>query len=273
MTVPGVGPVVALALTSRYPGPLPQLEGRRSCFGIDAGAQGNLERASASAAFPLWGCDMRTLLYEAAQVMLAGVKRWSWLKLGRRTSLSEAVCARLSLPRPDGWASSRVECGAMGRSSAGPVLLRYLAFELDAVTGVLCHGLSLRNPEGGSIQTSRSAPPGAHSNRRPILHADSHPQAGAGCKARRVRNRPANSLILSCVARRGIASHLHRCVPWQRALDVAANNANPNDADGLARLAEAGFFPRCALKASTVWRPAGAPRAEVPACRSVRPSG
>jgi hypothetical protein len=49
-------------------------------------------------------------------------------------------------------------------------------------------------------------------------------------------------MVLSFSAHRGVAGDLHRCAHAKAALDMATNKTDANDADGLAQLAEVGFF-------------------------------
>ena len=69
----------------------------------------------------LCGDDMmRHLLYEAAQVMLTRVQKWSWLKawavnVARRRGVSKKLSSR----SPVGWPWSCIACGSMARNSVG----------------------------------------------------------------------------------------------------------------------------------------------------------
>jgi transposase len=100
MTVPGVGPVVALAFTSTID--VPARFRNSKAVGAALGLTPVLKESGESRRI---GCVslcgdgmMRTLLYEAAQVMLTRVKRWSWLKawamnIAKRGSLRKAIVA------------------------------------------------------------------------------------------------------------------------------------------------------------------------------------
>ncbi|MER9483468.1 IS110 family transposase [Mesorhizobium sp. M0494] len=100
MTVPGVGPVVALAFASTID--IPARFRNSKAVGAALGLTPVLKESGESKRV---GCVslcgdgmMRTLLYEAAQVMLTRVKRWSWLKawatnIAKRGSLRKAVVA------------------------------------------------------------------------------------------------------------------------------------------------------------------------------------
>jgi transposase len=100
MTVPGVGPVVALAFTSTID--VPARFRNSKAVGAALGLTPVLKESGESRRI---GCVslcgdgmMRTLLYEAAQVMLTRVKKWSWLKawamnVAKRGSLRKAIVA------------------------------------------------------------------------------------------------------------------------------------------------------------------------------------
>jgi transposase len=100
MTVPGVGPVVALAFTSTID--VPARFRNSKAVGAALGLTPVLKESGESRRI---GCVslcgdgmMRTLLYEAAQVMLTRVKKWSWLKawamnIAKRGSLRKAIVA------------------------------------------------------------------------------------------------------------------------------------------------------------------------------------
>lgn len=82
MTVPGIGPVVALAFnaTVDVPARFKNSKAVGPALGLtprlhQSGEDNRVGRVS------LCGdAMMRTLLYEAAQVLLTVVKKWSWLK-------------------------------------------------------------------------------------------------------------------------------------------------------------------------------------------------
>ena len=100
MTVPGVGPVVALAFASTID--VPARFRNSKAVGAALGLTPVLKESGESRRI---GCVslcgdgmMRTLLYEAAQVMLTRVKKWSWLKawamnIAKRGSLRKAIVA------------------------------------------------------------------------------------------------------------------------------------------------------------------------------------
>ena len=82
MTIPGVGPVVSLAFTSTID--IPARFRNSRAVGPALGLTPVLNQSGEShrvGRISLCGDDMmRSLLYEAAQVMLTRVKKWSWLK-------------------------------------------------------------------------------------------------------------------------------------------------------------------------------------------------
>lgn len=100
MTVPGVGPVVALVFTSTID--VPARFRHSKAVGATLGLTPVLKESGESKRI---GCVslcgdgmMRTLHYEAAQVMLTRVKKWSWLKawavnIAKRGSLRKAIVA------------------------------------------------------------------------------------------------------------------------------------------------------------------------------------
>jgi len=100
MTIPGVGSVVALAFTSTID--VPARFRKSKAVGPVLGLTPVLKESGESKRI---GCVslcgdgmMRTLLYEAAQVMLTRVKKWSWLKawamnIAKRGSLRKAIVA------------------------------------------------------------------------------------------------------------------------------------------------------------------------------------
>jgi transposase len=100
MTVPGVGPVVALAYTSTID--VAARFRHSKAVGAALGLTPVLHQSGESSRVgrvSLCGDGMlRTLLYEAAQVMLTRVKKWSWLKawamnVAKRGSLRKAIVA------------------------------------------------------------------------------------------------------------------------------------------------------------------------------------
>ncbi|TGU44884.1 IS110 family transposase [bacterium M00.F.Ca.ET.152.01.1.1] len=100
MTIPGVGPVVALAYTATID--IPQRFRNSKAVGPILGLTPILNQSGEShriGRISLCGDGMmRTLLYEAAQVLLANVKKWSWLKawamnVAKRRGRQKAIVA------------------------------------------------------------------------------------------------------------------------------------------------------------------------------------
>ena len=100
MTVPGVGPVVALTYraTVDVPARFRNSKAVGAVFGLTPSKHqsGEVDR---SGAISRCGDDMmRTMLYEAAHIMLVRSTKWSWLKawamqIARRRGLKKAVVA------------------------------------------------------------------------------------------------------------------------------------------------------------------------------------
>src|SRR6188472_2813183 len=105
MTVPGVGPVVALTYraTVDVPARFRNSKAVGAVFGLTPSKHqsGEVDR---SGAISRCGDDMmRTMLYEAAHIMLVRSTKWSWLKawamqIARRRGMKKA-----SSPWPGGW--------------------------------------------------------------------------------------------------------------------------------------------------------------------------
>jgi transposase len=98
MTIPGVGPVVSLAFSSTID--VPARFKNSKAVGPALGLTPILNQSGESnrvGRISLCGDGMmRTLLYEAAQVMLTRVTKWSWLKawamnVARRRGLQKAI--------------------------------------------------------------------------------------------------------------------------------------------------------------------------------------
>jgi transposase len=100
MTVPGVGPVVALTYraTVDVPARFRKSKSVGAVFGLTCAKyqSGEIDR---SGAISRCGDEMmRTMLYEAAQIMLFHSKKWSWLKawamkIARHRGMKKAVVA------------------------------------------------------------------------------------------------------------------------------------------------------------------------------------
>ena len=100
MTIPGVGPVVSLAFTATIDVPA-RFRNARS-VGPALGLTPTLHQSGETnrvGRISLCGdAMMRSLLYEAAQVLLTRVSKWSWLKawamaVARRRGLRRAIVA------------------------------------------------------------------------------------------------------------------------------------------------------------------------------------
>jgi transposase len=100
MTIPGVGPLVSLAYTATID--IPQRFRNSKAVGPILGLTPVLHESGESrriGRISLCGDGMmRTLLYEAAQVLLAKVKKWSWLKawamnVAKRRGRQKAIVA------------------------------------------------------------------------------------------------------------------------------------------------------------------------------------
>ncbi|WP_455274895.1 IS110 family transposase [Rhizobium herbae] len=100
MTIPGVGPVVALGFVSTID--IPGRFKNSKAVGPALGLTPVLNQSGESSRFgrvSLCGDQMmRTLLYEAAQVMLTVVRKWSWLKawamnIAKRRGYQKAIVA------------------------------------------------------------------------------------------------------------------------------------------------------------------------------------
>ena len=100
MTIPGVGPVVALAFTSTID--VPARFRKSKAVGPALGLTPVLKESGESkrvGQVSLCGDGMmRGLLYEAAQVLLTRVKKWSWLKawamnVAKRRGVQTAIVA------------------------------------------------------------------------------------------------------------------------------------------------------------------------------------
>ena len=100
MTVPGVGPVVSLAFSTTID--IPARFKNSKAVGPSLGLTPVLNQSGESrrvGRVSLCGDDMmRSLLYEAAQVMMTRVQKWSWLKawamgVAKRRGLQRAIVA------------------------------------------------------------------------------------------------------------------------------------------------------------------------------------
>ena len=100
MTVPGVGPIVALSYRTVliFRGASPS---RAKCLSTSASHRPNMPpgKQTAPAASPsAANAEVRSLLYEGAMTLLTRVQRWSWLKrwgmeVAKRRGLKRACVA------------------------------------------------------------------------------------------------------------------------------------------------------------------------------------
>ena len=98
MTVPGVGPVVALTLRATVDVPARFRSSRAvgAVFGLTPAKLG-LGEINRTGAISKCGDEMmRVMLYEAAQIMLVRSTQWSWLKawamqIARRLGVKKAI--------------------------------------------------------------------------------------------------------------------------------------------------------------------------------------
>jgi transposase len=100
MTVPGVGPVVALTyrVTVDVPARFRKSKSVGAAFGLTCSRDQSGERDHPGAISRCGDEMMRMMLYEAAQTMLVHVKKWSWLKawamqIAKRRGMKRAIVA------------------------------------------------------------------------------------------------------------------------------------------------------------------------------------
>jgi transposase len=100
MTIPGVGPVVSLAFRSTVdiPARFKNSKAVGAAFGLTPILNQSGESKRVGRVSLCGDAMMRTLLYEAAQVMLTRVTKWSSLKawamnIARRRGLQKAIVA------------------------------------------------------------------------------------------------------------------------------------------------------------------------------------
>ena len=101
MTVPGVGPVVALTYRAhrRRARPLPELQGSRGGVWTDTFQVSIGRETNRTGGISRCGDEMmRAMLYEAAQILLVRSTKWSWLKawamkIARHRGLKKAIVA------------------------------------------------------------------------------------------------------------------------------------------------------------------------------------
>jgi transposase len=100
MTVPGVGPVVALTYRATVDVPVRFRKSKSvgAAFGLTCSRDQSGERDRPGAISRCGDEMMRMMLYEAAQSMLVHVKKWSWLKawamqIAKRRGMKKAIVA------------------------------------------------------------------------------------------------------------------------------------------------------------------------------------
>lgn len=129
MTIPGVGPVVAVAYTATID--IPQRFKNSKAVGPILGLTPVLNQSGEShrvGRVSLCGDGMmRTLLYDAAQVLLNRVAKWSWLKawamsVAKRRGLQKAIVAlarRLAVIMHRMWSDGTEFCWSREKLPAG----------------------------------------------------------------------------------------------------------------------------------------------------------
>lgn len=129
MTIPGVGPVVAVAYTATID--IPQRFKNSKAVGPILGLTPVLNQSGEShrvGRVSLCGDGMmRTLLYDAAQVLLNPVAKWSWLKawamsVAKRRGLQKAMVAlarRLAVIMHRMWSDGTEFCWSREKLPAG----------------------------------------------------------------------------------------------------------------------------------------------------------
>src|SRR6201987_6418158 len=100
MSIPGVGPVVALTyrVTVDVPARFRNSRAVGAVFGLTPSKYQSGEINRSGAISRCWDEMMRAMLYEAAHIMLVRVAKWSWLKdwamqIARRRGLKKAIVA------------------------------------------------------------------------------------------------------------------------------------------------------------------------------------
>ena len=105
MTVPGVGPVVALTYraTVDVPARFRNSKAVGAVFGLTPAKYQSGERDRTGAISRCGDEMMRVMLYEAAQTMLLHSAKWSWLKVWAMQIARRRGRKRRSWPWPAGW--------------------------------------------------------------------------------------------------------------------------------------------------------------------------
>ena len=141
MTAPGVGPITALCFLATIDDPT-RFKRSRS-----VGAYAGLTTRRYASGETDWTgriskCGdtmLRSYLYEAANVLLARVARWSALKPGASGLRSEAGYAKPRLPSPESLPSFCIGCGSKAPNSTGqrrlPINLHSRTTEIPPISG------------------------------------------------------------------------------------------------------------------------------------------
>jgi transposase len=98
MTIPGVGPVVALTYRVTVDVPARNSKAVGACFGLTPAKYKSGENERTGAISRCGDEMMRMMLYEAAQSMLVRSAKWSWLKawamkIARHRGMKKAIVA------------------------------------------------------------------------------------------------------------------------------------------------------------------------------------
>jgi transposase len=120
MTMPGVGPVVALTFraTVDVPGRFTRSKAVGAIFGLTPRRHQSGEIDRTGGISKCGDAMMRTTLYQAAQVMLTRTNKWSWLKawgmkIAKRRGMKRAIVAvarRMAVIMHRMWADGTEFC-------------------------------------------------------------------------------------------------------------------------------------------------------------------
>jgi transposase len=150
MTVPGVGPVVALTYRASVDQPHRFVHSR--AVGAHAGLTPKRHQSGEidydGGVSKCGDAMLRTMLYEAAQSMLTHSKKWSWLKAWAMRVAQRGACGAPSSRSPGGWPSSCTACGLMVPTSVGPTAPRASYRQSDGTA-------SLKRRSTGSASAGR----------------------------------------------------------------------------------------------------------------------
>ena len=134
MTVPGVGPVVALTYraTVDVPARFRKSKAVGAVFGLTPAQHQSGESERPGAISKCGDEMMRVMLYEAAQIMLVRSTKWSWLKawamkIARHRGMKKAIVAlarRLAVI----WILSCPACNGRAAKARLLLLQRFVAF-------------------------------------------------------------------------------------------------------------------------------------------------